>query len=169
MSASPETGGAVLSPDGVYRYLLWRTWGPGPTMTFIMLNPSTADHAVDDPTIRRCIGFAKRDGCDEIVVINLFAYRTSSPKVLARFIADGGDPWGPEQHRTVYFALSGARQGGPLVAAWGASSLVALALPKLPADRMLCLGVTASGAPRHPLYVRADQPLIPWTSPGGGS
>ncbi len=60
--------GATLSVDNVYRYALWRTWDPPadmfepsrPIMTWVMLNPSTADHRVDDPTIRKCIGFAKR-------------------------------------------------------------------------------------------------------------
>ena len=67
---------ANISADGVYRYYLLRLWDGddyGDKCTFIMLNPSTADHMVDDPTIRRCVGFAEREGCTGLEVVNLFA------------------------------------------------------------------------------------------------
>lgn len=65
------TSSAALSPDGIYRYNLTRTWGAGPIATFLMLNPSTADADVDDPTIRRCLGFAKSWGCSSLRVANV--------------------------------------------------------------------------------------------------
>ena len=71
---------AIISPCGRYRYRLDRRWGDGRTMGFIMLNPSTADAENDDPTIRRCIGFAKREGCDAIAVVNLYALREGRPE-----------------------------------------------------------------------------------------
>ena len=84
---------AVLSDDGKYRYQLDRKWGPGEVMlTFVMLNPSTADANEDDPTIRRCVNFAKRELFHGIRVLNLYAYRTPSPAQL--WLAD--DPIGPE-------------------------------------------------------------------------
>ena len=59
---------ALLSPCGCYRYALWRRWEPGPQVLFIMLNPSTADELTDDPTIRRCIGFARSWGFGSLAV-----------------------------------------------------------------------------------------------------
>lgn len=84
--------GAVISDDGRYRYRLWRTWAPElPRMAWIMLNPSTADAEVDDPTIRRCVGFAKREGCGGIEVVNLYAYRSTDPSVLGTVDEKHGD------------------------------------------------------------------------------
>ena len=158
-----ERSGARLSECGTYRYNLWRSWDTHlPTMTFVMLNPSTADHSINDPTIRRCMGFAGREGCGEISVVNLFAFRTKSPKVLAEQIDAGIDPFGPGHNDFMTVALS--QPNGPVVAAWGASPLAALALHKMPNMELVCLGVTKSGAPRHPLYVKSDQPLLPWPS-----
>lgn len=154
--------GARLSEDGRYRYLLWRSWDMTlPTMTFVMLNPSTADADMDDPTIRRCIGFAKRDGCGELVVVNLFGYRTHDPKVLLEAMDAGVDPFGPDQDEVMGTALN--QHSGPLVAAWGAHGAARAAMHKLPDIPMVCLGTTKSGAPRHPLYVKGDQPLVEWT------
>ena len=68
---------ATLSECGLYRYDLWRTWATGPHVTFVMCNPSTADAEIDDPTIRRCIGFAQEWGFAGLVVVNLYAYRAT--------------------------------------------------------------------------------------------
>lgn len=155
---------ARLSRDGLYRYVLWREWKrplTKPTWaTFVMLNPSTADAEIDDPTIRRCVGFAHRLGATGMVVVNLYAYRATKPADLWRTV----DPVGPEGDATLreFLALS-ARHGGPLVAAWGAHARpdrisTVLAMPG--AGRFKALGMTKSGAPRHPLYVKADAPLV---------
>ena len=74
--------GAVISQDQLYRYFLWRRWGTGRVITWLMLNPSTADANTNDATIRKCIGFAKRWGYDGIHVLNLFALRSRDPLCL---------------------------------------------------------------------------------------
>jgi hypothetical protein len=156
--------GALLSDDGAYRYRLWR--GAGRSMLFVMLNPSTADASADDPTIRRCVSFAAREGCTRIDVINLFALRATDPKALAAH----ADPVGPDNRTHTDEALSMAVHCDfPIVAAWGAHGFAvsravafAQAAARLRAP-LLCLGTTKDGAPRHPLYVRADAPLVVWS------
>jgi len=75
--------GATFSTDRVYRYALWRVWDAAlPSFVVIGLNPSTADETENDPTIRRCIGFAKREGCGGLVMLNLFAVRATDPRVM---------------------------------------------------------------------------------------
>lgn len=81
MSAYIVTSASI---SGDYRYRLGRAWAGGPTCTFIMLNPSTADADQDDPTIRRCVGFAKALGCGALEVVNLYAYRATNPRDLLR-------------------------------------------------------------------------------------
>ena len=149
---------AVISYCGQYRYRLTREWGKGPRLPFCMLNPSTADAEQDDPTIRRCIGFAKREGYGGIIVVNLYAYRSTSPKDMqaAPF------PFGPDNHshlldiaQAAYFA------DVPIVCAWGAndSGDTVKGIFRDAGVRMVCFGRTKDGSPRHPLYVRSDQPL----------
>jgi hypothetical protein len=153
-----QNGSAVLSPCGKYRYRLDRKWGDGPTCGFIMLNPSTADAEVDDPTIRRCIGFAKREGCGRLIVVNLYAYRSTQPAALAIVPDPHG---GPEADAARHQAIT--EVDGPLVAAWGAWNAIAspaAAIAIRYGDRLLCLGRTKEGHPRHPLYVKGDAPLV---------
>jgi hypothetical protein len=156
---------AYLSDDGRYRYTLGRWWGGGlgiGAAVFVMLNPSTADAEVDDPTIRRCIGFAKALGCDGLHVVNLYAYRATKPGDM--FAAD--DPVGPENDRVLTNAATFARrEGRPLIAAWGANAKSdrvdrVLRLPGF--EALTALGVTRHGAPRHPLYLRADARPQEW-------
>lgn len=156
--ADPNRAGAQLSRDGVYRYDLWRRWSADPPLTFVMLNPSTADAQVDDATVRRCIGFARRDGFGGIAIRNLFAFRATDPTALV----GAADPVGPENDAW----LSGlARCRGTVVAAWGANGRLLNRADRarhlLPAV-MWCLGRNQDGSPRHPLYVPAAQPLEPW-------
>jgi len=155
---------AVLSDDLVYRYTLDRRWAwDGPVMVWIGLNPSTADHQADDPTIRRMCGFARREGCRGICVLNLYALRATDPRELARH----PDPVGPENDD--WLAGVGIAADGPVVAAWGAHPFAArreqavtqlLALAGV--TQLMCLGMTGQGYPNHPLYLRADAPLVPW-------
>lgn len=153
-------GAAVLSGCGRYRYLLTRRWADDPAVTFVMLNPSTADATTDDPTIRRCIGFAKSWGYGSLNVVNLFAFRATDPRDLLA----ATDPVGPRNDAFLHDYLPVS------VAAWGAHKLaVARARQVMQAfagrPLLWCLGVTKDGHPRHPLYVRADAPLIPWRQP----
>lgn len=160
----PMTRDATLSHDGVYRYLLSRTWiQAGTRVTWVMLNPSTADAENDDPTIRRCIGFSRRWGFDGLNVVNLYALRATDPAELGRH----PDPVGPDNLDTVHHAL-GAEM---VVVAWGVHP-AARRHPSLDRIRDMlsacdvrCVGRTNDGSPRHPLYVRADAAPNPWTAP----
>jgi hypothetical protein len=163
---------AAISGDGAYRYFLARDLGAGPTATFIMLNPSTADAEVDDPTVRKCLGFCRRWGCGRLHILNLFAIRSSSPAEMKQ----AADPVGTETER--YFArvvrTSRRRRGvgdqaGLVVCAWGVHGRhlhrdweVMAWLSKRPAIRPVCLGLTRDGYPVHPLYVPYSVPLVPY-------
>lgn len=149
--------GAVISDCGLYRYRLWRRWADGPCCVFVMLNPSTADATKDDPTIRRCIGFAKREGCGSLEVVNLFAFRATSPDDMKRAV----QPIGPDNDRHLLEATRTA--DGPVIAAWGAHGgyegrdrSVRLLLREV---SLLCLGKTKNGSPRHPLYAPSNAEL----------
>jgi hypothetical protein len=163
-----QKSGAILSACGTYRYHLWRRWDELlPTMVWVMLNPSTADAAADDPTIRRCIGFAKREGCGGISVRNVFALRATDPDELVKH----PDPFGPENEAY----LLGARNVSLmtiLVLGWGAR----LTSPRLRGyyrraeactvvQKPRCFGVTKAGDPRHPLYLPGNAPLVQWKIP----
>lgn len=165
---------ALVSPDGLYRYLLTRTWDEElPRIVWIMLNPSTADAVEDDMTVRKCIGFSKRNGAGGISVLNLFGLRATQPKHLL----DHPDPEGPA-NRAVWdstFRPPGDRrqrihQKPIVVAAWGASA--PKGLPRstafdawcVNAPDWLCLGLTADGSPRHPSRIGYDRgKIIPFT------
>lgn len=147
---------AIISPCGTYRYRLSRRWGKGPWVTFVMLNPSTADHAVDDPTIRKCIGFARRMGLHALEVVNLFALRSTCPKALKGH----ADPVGPDNDKHIVEAGIGAAR---LVFAWGVhgelhgrDSAVTWLLKRMGVPNDEVLGRTSKGHPRHPLYVPYD-------------
>lgn len=159
-------GGDALI-EGPYRYLLRRWWGPRQEyLLWIMLNPSTADDQRDDATLLRCRAFSRREGYDRLVVANLFAYRSPRPEALRR----AADPIGPDNDFHLQQALAGASQ---VVLGWGAlGSLygrdrVVLALLRQAKRPVFCLAVTAQGAPRHPLYLSKERPLLPY--PGTSS
>jgi hypothetical protein len=148
---------AWFSPCGRYRYRLTRTWGRGGTLAFILLNPSTADASRDDPTLRRCIGLARRWGYGSIEVVNLFAWRATHPEDLRKAAA----PVGPGNGRALRRAL---RRAEAVVVAWGNQGAWRNAGPRL-LGRLLrdsrereiaCVGWTRLGHPRHVLYVRRD-------------
>lgn len=157
------TTDALISDCGTYRYWLTRLWNNTVApATFIMLNPSTADASADDPTIRRCAGFARSWGCGGLRVANLYAYRATDPKAMRRAI----DPVGPENdYHLENLAWEAWAWGGPIVAAWGAN-----AEPERAAtvrriknmNRLTVLGLTKAGQPRHPLYLRADLAPQAW-------
>lgn len=151
--------GATFSDCRTWRYRLWRHWAEGPTFVVIGLNPSTADETQDDPTIRRCIGFAKREGCGRLEMLNLFGFRSPHPEDL--YGVD--DPVGPDNNDTIAQVCQTATT---IVAAWGAekiarprASFVQSLLSHIGAPPVQCFGYTAGGSPRHPLYLRADTSL----------
>jgi hypothetical protein len=156
-------GSAVFSEDRVYRYLLTRVWGGRRAMVFVMLNPSTADALVDDQTIRRCRGFAVREGCGSLRVVNLFALRSTNPMALQTH----PDPVGPENDRLIR-KYTGAAGDSVVVVAWGSHgfardrALVVAGGLRDAGHELWCLGVTGDGSPRHPSRVRNDAPLVPW-------
>jgi hypothetical protein len=137
-------------------------------MLFIMLNPSTADGTLDDPTIRRCKAFAAREGCDQVRVVNLFALRATNPRELAK---SNVCAIGPDTDHHIREEVRYVRQqGGVVVAAWGANPMAShrdLLVAEM-VGPMMCLGITKDGFPRHPLYVKADQPLVPYELDGYG-
>jgi hypothetical protein len=153
---------AVLSDCGLYRYELQRIWQAGtPLLVTCMLNPSTADADNDDPTIRTLIHFGKAWGYGGLLVVNLFAFRSSSPVEMRSQSA----PRGPKNEQFIGQALAIARaQNTSLLAAWGANGahhagpndwqggqdwLCELAR-KHTVD-LICLGVTKDGFPKHPM------------------
>lgn len=163
-AAGGVLAGAILSPCGTYRYTLDRVWDASlPTALYIMLNPSTADAGEDDPTVRRCISFAKREGCGGLTVVNLYALRSTDPTALRSHLA----PVGAKNAMWTCAVL--CNDPALVIAAWGAHPLAAeraqYAAHAIAAHgyQPQCLGTTQTGAPRHPLYVRADQPLQAWT------
>lgn len=146
-----------------YRYSLDRYWSAGnfnfKTATFIGLNPSTANENVDDPTIRRCISFAKSWGLDGMRVVNLFSFRATNPKDLMK-----------EKH-PVGIITDGYIAGNCccskiVVACWGNNGehrgrdKEVIKLVKKCVKTIYCFGTTKSGHPRHPLYLRKDTPLV---------
>ena len=157
----PDPDLAVLSPCRTYRYRLTRHWRAGwqdDAIVWVMLNPSTADETLDDPTIRRCIGFSKAWGAGGMHIVNLFAFRSTDPAALAR--AD--DPVGPDNDEWMHETVTGwlppeyASGQRTVVAAWGAHPFAverAAHCFRTLATDWLCLGTTKDGHPRHPLYV----------------
>lgn len=153
---------ALLSPDGTYRYRLDRRWGTAPSAVFVMLNPSTADATNDDPTIRRCVGFARRWGAGGLTVVNLYAFRATFPRDLWT----AADPVGPDNDTHLQeVAIHAGLDRVPIIAAWGSHAKperVREVVQLIGFRRLKSLGVTAAGQPRHPLYLQNDAQRSPW-------
>lgn len=153
---------AVISECGTYRYELIRRWDASlPRVGWIMLNPSTADASVDDPTIRRCIGFAKSWGYGGIVVRNLYALRATDPRELWKHPS----PTGPDNDTYLMESVD-----EPItVCAWGANGRRGDAVINALSDAGAALhhlGLTKAGVPKHPLYLKSDLRPVPL---GGGA
>lgn len=157
---------AHISDDGVYRFSLVRVWDERkPRLLFVMLNPSTANADQDDPTIRKCVGFAKRLGYGSIEVVNLYAYRATDPKDLWAQPAERRNV--PENDKAIRVAAGRAQT---IVCAWGAHSRelareseVLRIIYELTESRY-CLGVTTKGKPCHPLMLPYETKLVPFQS-----
>jgi len=159
-----DSAGAQFSDDGIYRFRLWRKWSSKPRACFCMLNPSTGNETVLDPTLQRCIGFARKWGCGGIDVVNLFAIVSPDPSILRTH----PDPVGPGNDEHI---LDVGIQAKLVVFGWGAFPMAAARAREvaslLAASGVTpwCLGVTKAGQPRHPLYVSGDTTLVPWEAP----
>ena len=162
--APVKHGDANLSENGVYRYALTRRWTDvvQKTAVFIMLNPSTADATANDPTIRKCVGFAQRWGMDAIAVVNLFAFRASKPVVL-RLAADKVGPENDEWIRGVTIHSPGSS----IIAAWGANGADypdrVRHVYGLVGRAMRALTILNSGHPAHPLMIPYSACPQPWS------
>lgn len=153
---------AEISDCGRYRWWLRRSWdrgGNGKAVCFVMLNPSTADAMIDDPTIRRCMGYAQRWGYSTLSVRNLFAYRATNPADL-RGVAD------PEGGERGDMELQAAATADLVICAWGAGGPFRKrdrrALELLAGKPLHCLKVTKNGDPQHPLYLAGGLEPIPF-------
>ncbi len=159
-------GGARLSPDEAYRWLLWRNAplaAASRVCTFVMLNPSTADATKDDATIRTCVAFADHWGFNSIEVVNLYAFRTPSPKVLAQVGYPVGD--GNDEHIVAACGADSRR----IILAWGAHAQPERAAhvrelirtQARASGRTFALKINKDGSPAHPLYQPRNATLIP--------
>lgn len=150
--------GAEISPCSRYRYALWRRWSrQGGVVMFVGLNPSTADATLDDPTIRRCISFARAWSFGGLVMTNLFAWRATDPKDM-RAVFEPIGSLNDDALRHHY------ERADLTVAAWGAhgthlgrDAIVRKMLPKLHYLRL-----TKDGHPGHPLYLPATLQPTEW-------
>ena len=146
-----------------------RVGGGDRTVAFIMLNPSTANATTDDPTIRKCIGFAEV-AHGRLVVLNLFAFRTRSPSTMKR-----AAPVGP-RNKDWFRRILGSQSESPL-----AGLVVCVGVHGSHRDQdftvlgwlndfgiePLALRLTKHGHPNHPLYARYSAKPTPFAGRGG--
>lgn len=159
---SPPSGAAVLGgPNDEYRYVLRRNFVEHPRriVNFIMLNPSTADASADDPTIRRCRGFARSWGYDGLVVTNLFAFRATDPDDLPRdfHLAVGPDN---DQH-----IIQQSQSAALVVCAWGQLGRLyqrGSRVRELITADLHYLKMLSCGQPGHPLFLRGSLSPVLW-------
>lgn len=165
---------AVTDTTGTYRYALTRTWNPDKTVAcWIMLNPSTADHAATDATLTRAVAFTARAGCGGLIIINLFALRSTDPRALRNH----KDPVGPHNDAFIHAVVANPDCTGPVIAAWGAQGTLhdraatVAGFLRTTGTGLNCYGTTGPQSghqPRHPLYLDRTTHLRPYT-PGQSS
>ncbi|MFT0167544.1 DUF1643 domain-containing protein [Paraburkholderia mimosarum] len=155
--------GCILSDCGTYRYRLWREWDKAlPTLAFLMLNPSTADHLTDDPTITRCMSRAIAGKFGRLDVVNLFPLRATDPDELLKH----PDPVGPRRGSITADGaiLDVLEQAHTVICAWGAHPAAAERATEVlrivgivgMRNRLYHLGLNKDGSPKHPLYIAAS-------------
>jgi hypothetical protein len=151
---------AVISDCGKYRYLLRRVWDyKKPRALFVMLNPSTADASVDDPTIRSCVRLVNGLGYGSMEVVNLYAWRSTDPDALP---TPPSMALGCDNPRTIEAAVV---RCDTVICAWGAHPYAQRNVPgvldiiRLNRPAAYCFGKTKAGAPKHPLYIKSGTPL----------
>jgi hypothetical protein len=149
-----RVNGAEFSPCRTYRYKLWRMWDRlAPTIAFCMLNPSTADEQTNDPTVERCEWRARAWGYGCLLVVNLFALRSTDPKALYRAV----DPVGPDNFEAIVWAMKVSTM---FICAWGGHGkhcnvgpITLKRLHQFYPGRAYALKINADGSPSHPLYL----------------
>lgn len=167
---------AVFFPGSrKHRLFLVREWGPERKAVFIMANPSTADADGDDPTVRRCMAFARSWGCGGLLVVNLYTYVSPSPPDLKGWLKglspQARDDWRCE---ALGYAIAWTAANAPIVAAWGnlvpdSDWAAMMASILINHGRSLHhLGLTKDGHPKHPLArgrhrIPDNQQPIPWS------
>lgn len=149
---------ALMSACSRYRYTLCRSWDNTlETITFVGLNPSTADSNKDDPTIRRLIQYAKDWGYGGFIIVNLFGLRATNPLAVLKT----NDPDGPENKNWVHYAT---KNGSMVVCMWGTKGtwfdkdreFTLEFLNKFKGKKLYCFGQNKDGTPKHPLYLSKD-------------
>ena len=160
---------AQLSPCGRYRYVLTRELGGDRALVSIGLNPSVADATVNDPTIRRDIGFAKRWGLGRVIKLNASAYIATDPRAMARAAKAGIDVVGPDNDAIIRAIVRReTRRRGLVVVSWGAHILAERqrhTAALLAGVETWCLGVNRDGSPVHELYQPYVRKLMRWRCP----
>ncbi|MBA7658592.1 hypothetical protein ES703_66551 [subsurface metagenome] len=153
-----QFSGAVFDQHRAYRFVLWRFWKDAPRVLFVGLNPSTANELENDPTIRRCLGFADKWGYGGMYFCNLYSYVSTEPRLLSSEEA---------LHAANIPAITMAKSLSVLaIAAWGDGvelvengKSVAEHIRKL-IEPSLCFGLTQKGNPKHPLYLPSEAELV---------
>ncbi len=157
--------GAIFSDCCRYRYYLSRPTGHRNTAsrcTFVLLNPSTADAENDDPTIRKCIKFAAREGCGLLQVVNLYALRETSPQAMLANVERDRN-----QGENMDWVTRAIQASGLVIVGFGAhAEPINISRFRTVATAhnwsLQCFAINQNGTPKHPLYVRDDAPLMPW-------
>ena len=166
---------AVFSPDGRYRYRLDRSWGPGKRALWCCLNPSTAGAEVDDPSVRKMIGFTKRwcmpktvpGDFGSLVVVNMWGRKGTDWRVLLEPDPSGEDNWMHIREALIesHFVIAAWGAHAPHVPGFRAykdnvmNNLLCTGLP------VWCLGTSVTGQPRHPLMLPYSAELRPYALP----
>lgn len=154
----------AFSSDRRHRFTLWREWDENKLpCVFICLNPSTADEQQDDPTVRRCIDYAKRWGYGSFCMLNLFSLRATDPKVMKASFE-------PHLPANDLFILETVAEAGHAHCAWGndgahfdrAEEVLRKLRALQPPVALFHLGLTGKGQPKHPLYLKADTDILPF-------
>ncbi len=155
---------AIFSPCRNYRYTLFRRWENGPTVSWLMFNPSTADEFQLDPTLRKCKGFSQRWGYGAMAILNLYAIRGTDPKTPSKTV----DPVGPDNDKWISEIV---RDSEMVVYAWGCAQhmkTIGLRINEvrcfalLHGKKEVCLGYREDGHPRHPLMLSYETQRIPF-------
>lgn len=150
---------AGISSNKKYRWWLFRCWAAEkPLVIWIMMNPSTADHTKNDPTIGKVIRYSKKWGYGAVLVLNIYAFRTSRPENLPRVMSEAVGKSNDWWIRTI-FAFA-ARKKIPVVCAWGVKHKERGAKVRVIADeaglRLMCLELALNAEPKHPRFLSED-------------